>query len=347
MDQRGLFLSTLRREQSSYVPLFPRDLTLGLDSANASTDAVFGQGRYDPELSAACVLSLQRRLASDCTVGCIFTYGLEAFGGVTEFPPKGIPYVKVPPVKDEDTLDSLNPTDITEGYLFKGMRRSCEIVREKRPDLALAVNVPGPMTMAGFARGVETLLMDLMLNPDLADRILVFSVAAIADEMIGMSEGIADAVFFASATDNPDMVGDSFTEHSVPGIRVLTELAHRQGLLSMFHPHGVFSTEDREELLKMSVDTGIDCFQFSEGNEFEYIADACRGRCSVMGGVDAYTTLLLGPDDRIRRDTMRFIDGMRDDPFILSCSCSVNRGLSLDNLKVMADTVHSYNGGSQ
>ena len=344
-DQRESFISTLRCEQHSRVPFFPRDLTLGLDALKVNTDMVFGPGRYDAKLSAECVLELQKMLGHDCTVGCISTYGLEAFGGVTKFPKDGIPYVSQNPFANEKLMEDYNPSQITDCYLFKGMRESCEIVRKKRPDLALFVNIPGPMTMAGFMRGVEQLMMDLMMNPDLAAEILVFSVEAIANEMVGLTDGIADGVFFASTTDNPDMIGDDFLEHSVPGIRVLNDLAHRDGYLTIFHPHGVFSTEDRAEYLDAALAAGADGFQFSESNDPESIGDACRGRCCVLGGLDSYTSLLLGPEKRIRRDTMSFIDTFRDDPYIMTCSCSVNRGLPLDNLRIMADQIAEYNGG--
>ena len=344
-DSRELFISTLKMEQSSYVPLFPRDLTLGMDVPGVRTDSVFGPGTYDHELSARCVLSLRDLLGSDCTVGCIFTYGLEAFGGLTKFPSDGIPYVSEYPFADIGRLDLCEPSEITDGYLFKGMRRSCETVREERPDLALMSNVPGPMTMTGFCRGVETLMMDLVLNPDIAKRLVDFSVRAISEEMIGLSEGIADGVFFASATDNPDMIGDAFLEYTVPAIKELNSKCQSNGLLTVFHPHGIFSTEDREHMLRASIGTGIDGFQFSEGNVAEDVAEICRGRCCILGGVDAYSTLLLGPDSRVVRDTERFLNAMDGMPYIMTCSCSVNRGLPLGNLRIMADTVHRHNGG--
>ena len=345
MTSKDLFISTVECGQKGYVPLFPRDLTLGMDVIPVRTDSIFRRDSYDSELSARCVLALQDYLKSDCTVGCIFTYGLEAFGGLTKFPENGIPYVSGYAFADPENIDRYEPSQILDGYLFKGMRRSCEIVREKIPDMALAVNVPGPVTMAGFARGLETLMMDFALEKGLSDRILRFSVDAIRHEMLGMAEGIADCVFLASASDNPDMIGEDFMTRSIPGVKELTGHARKEGLPMIFHPHGIFSTEDRIEMLEASIGTGIDCFQFSEGNMGMPIAEACRGSCSVAGGVNAYSSLLLGPDKRIIRDTNRFIDEMVDEPYIMTCSCSVNRGLPLSNIKIMADTLHQRNGG--
>ena len=66
-----------------------------------------------------------------------------------------------------------------------------------------------------------------------------------------------------------------------------------------------------------------------------------------MGGVNAYSTLLLGPDERIIRDTRRYIEDLKDECYVAMCSCSVHRGLPLHNIQVMADVVHSYNRGIQ
>ena len=183
MNPRELFVSTLKREQSDKVPFFPRDLTLSLDSLNVPTDAVFGKDTYDSELSARCVLSFQDMIGNDCTVGCVFTYGLDAFGGITKFPKDGLPYVSGYFLNGPEDIDSRTPEQILDGFLFKGMRRSCEIVREKRQDLALTVNVPGPVTMAGFMRGLENLLMDTALNQDLAEKEMKFAADATRAEM--------------------------------------------------------------------------------------------------------------------------------------------------------------------
>ncbi len=341
MDPRELFISTLKMEPTDRIPFFPRDLTLGMDAANIATDSVFGR-EFDAEASARSVIALQRMMRSEATVGTIFCYGLECFGGVTKYSTDGIPYVSGFAFADEENMDRHDPSEIVNG-LVDGFRRSMELVKERIPDVALITNVPGPMTMAGFARGVETLMMDLELNRGFVDRLLKFSTEAISYEMRHMSKDIADGVFYASATDNPDMMGvENYIEYSVPYVKKLTEQVHDDGLLAIYHPHGVFSTDDRSDILKASVDTGVDGFQFSEGNDPEGMILHTHGKCAILGGVNAYSTLLLGPDERIVRDTKRYIEALKDESYIAMCSCSVHRKLPLHNLQVMADTVHSY-----
>ena len=342
MTQRELFIDTLRMEQTEYVPFFPRDLTLGMDAIDVSTGSVFGNG-YNPELSAECVLALQGILGSDATVGCISSYSLEAFGGVMKYSERGIPYASGYPFEDVDRMDLHDPSDIRSGVV-EGMRSASEIVRSKRPDLALVTNIPGPVTISGFARGLETLMMDLLVNKDIADRIVSFCTEVLIEEMEFLSEGISDAVFLASASDNPDMIGeDGYRHYSLKNVKKVSDRVHDNGLMSIYHPHGVFSTDDRQEILRESIGTGIDGFQFSEGNEPEGILGSCDGECAVLGGVTAYTTLLLGPEKRIIRDTDRYLSAMEDSSYIMTCSCSLNRGQPLDNLKIMADHIHRYN----
>ena len=315
-----------------------------MDSLDVSTSSVFGN-RYDSKLSAECVLALQRFLNSDATVGCIAGYSLEAFGGVMKYTDWGVPYASGYPFEDFERLNEYQPSDIRKGFVA-GMRAASEIVRDKRPDLALVTNIPGPVTISGFARGLETLMMDLLTNEDVAEKILDFCTEALIEEMDLLSDGISDVVFLASASDNPDMIGDDdYRRYSLKNIRKINDAIHSRGLPSIYHPHGVFSTDDRQHLLKESVDVGIDGFQFAEGNEPEGILEVCDGKCAVLGGVTAHTTLLLGPEKRIIRDTNRYLSAFGGTSYIMTCSCSLNRGQPLDNLKIMADHLHQYNEG--
>ncbi len=346
MVPRDVLLSVLTGGNCGRIPFLPRDLTLAMDELNIPTSDIFGN-TYNSKLSAECVLALQKRLGHDVTVGCVFSYGLDGIGGKMSHSQYGIPYMSEYAFADPNALDSYDPSDVI-GELQKGMRKSCEIAKEKRPDLALAVNVPGPMTMAGFARGVEPLMMDLVSDSDFAERLLKFSKEMISEEIRYISDGIADAVFFASATDNPDMTGlDGYLEYSVKHVKELVSECHDTELPTIYHPHGVFSTNDRKDILLASLETGTDGFQFSEGNEPEDMLETCKGKCCILGGVNAYSTLLLGPDERIVRDTEKYLDTFRNERYIITCSCSVNRGLPLKNLDVMAKTIHSFNEGMQ
>lgn len=343
-DRRELFLSVLSGSPSKDIPIFLRDLTLGLDALNVDTDAVFGPV-YDSKLSAACVLEMQKRIGHDAVVGCIHTYSMEAFGGITVYPAKGIPYQSDPPFAEIDRMEAYVPEDICDG-LLEGMRESYRIVRRKAPHLAEIMNISGPVNTAGNLRGLEALMMDIILDPDLVSGLLRFSEGVMRSTIEYIGADCADAVFIAAASDNPDMLGlEEFMKMSLPGIRNVTNLCHEMGLPVIFHPHGLFSTEDRREVLRASLDAGVDGFQFAEDNTPSGILRETSGRCCVLGGLDAFNVLLLGPEERIIRSVGSLLDSLFGEDYIMTCSCSLNRGVPIKNVKTMADAARSYCGG--
>lgn len=342
-DRRELFLSVLSGTPSKDIPVFLRDLTLGLDALSVETNAVFG-AKYDAKLSAACVLELQKRIGHDAVVGCIHTYSLEAFGGTTVYPANGIPYLSDPPFANIDQMYGYVPEDICD-ELLKGMRESYRIVRSKAPHLAEIMNIGGPMNTAGNLRGLETLMMDIILNPDLVSELMEFSEGIMKSTAEYIGADCADAVFLAAASDNPDMLGlEDFMRISLPGIKNMTNFCHGMGLPVIFHPHGLFSTEDRKEVLRASLNTGVDGFQFAEDNVPSGILKETSGKCCVLGGLDAFNALLLGPEERINRSVNSLLDSLFGEDYIMTCSCSLNRGVPIENVRTMMDATRAYCG---
>ena len=340
MNQRENFLARLKREGSEYTPVFLRDLTLGLDATGLKTTDVAGED-YNAEESARSVLALQNIIGHDAVVGCISTYGRSTLGGKTKFPEYGIPHVVTHPFEDISKMEHHHPSEIYD-TLLKGTKKSYSLVRQKAPELAVVLNTGGPVTVAGGLRGLEQFMLDIHTEPKIAHDLMKFGEGMIKIMIETLYEH-SDVVFLASASDNPDMIGpDVFREISLGSVKKITDFTHDLGLPVIFHPHGVFSTEDRTDILKGSIDTGIEGFQFAEGNEPEGILEQTKGRCSILGGVDIATTLLLGPEDRIKRDTLRYLDACKDGDHILMCSCSLHRGIPINNVKTMVDTVREF-----
>ncbi|MFA6803254.1 MAG: uroporphyrinogen decarboxylase family protein [Candidatus Methanomethylophilaceae archaeon] len=341
MTPRENFVSRILMRGSERTPVFLRDLTLGLDVNNTPTDAVFGK-EYDSRESARCVLALQNTLGQDAVVGCIHTYSLEAFGGITKYPSDGIPYLSGAPFDDITKMNEHDPDDIRDRLLI-GMRDSYRIVRKKAPDLAVVMNISGPVNTAGNLRGIETFLMDTMINPDIAYAITEFSTRVMKSTIEFIGPENCDTVYIAAASDNPDMLGPKdFRRYSLTHMRDITRFVHGLELPLVFHPHGTFSTSDRADLLADSIETGIDGFQFAENNEPLGILKQTKDKCSILGGVDAFTTLLMGPEKRITRDTNIFLDVLGKEDYVLTCSCSLNRGLPIRNVKTMIEAVRDY-----
>ena len=340
LTPKECFRRRLRMEETEYVPVFPRDLTLGIDAAGLRFDDF---NVFDPKVSARCVLELQKMCGHDVTVGHIQVRELGAFGGKITRSTNGMPQLAVAPFADIERMDEFQPEDGLDNMFWK-RKESMEITSKTRPDLGLVFNTGAPFGTSMGLRGIEQFLMDSMLNPEIVDRLFVFG-SRLAN--LYVEEGVTedtDAVFLAAAYDNPDIVGDEiFSKYSVPGVKGIVKTSHDLGYPIIFHPHGVFSTDDRHGLLAQCVDTGVDGMQFAESNEPEgFLYPEVDGKCAVLGGLDAYTSLLLGNPKRIFRDCDRNMDVLEGHAYIPMCSCSLHVGMPIESLRLMVEAYHTY-----
>ena len=151
---------------------------------------------------------------------------------------------------------------------------------------------------------------------------------------------VCDGIMLPGAYDNVDLVGmDNLKRYCIPSLESTNRAIGRYGLPVIFHPHGVLTEGHGIEALEMFLGLGYDCIYYGEDNDHRRIGELTQGRCSVMGGVDTASTIYLGPDERVVKDTWNVIAQMEGRNFTFTCSCSVDYGLDRGRLKLMMDTV--------
>ena len=337
------FISCVRSSGHEYVPMFLRDLTLALDVTKVRTTDIFTKD-YDHKLSAAAVKAFREFCGQDAVVGCIHSaaFNVEAFGGKMKVPEYGIPSVIEHPFENIVEIPDIS---VEPSGKAMGAIRSYSLVRKSMPDVAVVANVEGPLTKTGTITGIETMIMYMENEKDLMDDIVSLCLAHTYSFLEKLdADGSVDCVFLASATDNPDMFGyEAYSDHSLRWVRRMTDRIHKLGYPVIFHPHGVFTTTDTKKIFDETIRTGIGGFQFAEENDPREIVSRINGRCSVLGGTDVVPTLLNGPGDKIRKETLRYIDSCKSANHVFMCSCSLHRATPLENVKIMSDTVHEYN----
>ncbi|WP_049796330.1 uroporphyrinogen decarboxylase family protein [Methanomassiliicoccus luminyensis] len=343
MNSRELFRSHMMSEDAGKRPIFLFDLSLGMDVLNVPTPTVYPQGRLDGELGGRSILALQRHLGHDAVVGSYQSIDFAAFGGKKEFPERGIPYVSKAPFEDATSLYRHDPSEI-EGFMG-GTKASFSTVRKGAPDVALLMNIPAPMSTAVPLRGLQTFLMDLYLDPGLARDLIRFGGEVSKITIEGVSaETDLDAVLLTAAFDNIDLIGpDALRSFSFGELRGSMSNIRKLGLPIVFHPHSVFTSDEAgAQILSEMIGMGVDCLYYGESNDPGKMVSLIDGKCSIMGGIDTFTTICLGPDDRVARDVNDCLGHFDDVSYIFTCSCSVDRGLPLGRMKLMADAVRSY-----
>ena len=222
--------------------------------------------------------------------------------------------------------DKLYRTDVNEmTSICPEQRRSFGYIREKDPEFCIGVSSPSPMSLGCQLRGYEAFVMESITEPDYIN-----------------DEDLANYSMITSAFDIPEVFGpDYYREKIVPTYKDSVELARSYGLSTLIHPHGCLTDEDGSDNLDRIVGTGVDSIYFGENNDVYRLADHCRGKVSLIGGVDSFTTIFLGDEERIRKDVGSFVDAFKDMPYIMSCSCSVESFLPTEKMRIMVDCTRS------
>lgn len=344
MNGRERFLSALRLETPDLPPVFLRDLTLGLDQSGLTTPEVCA-GDYDARKAAESVLALHQRLGQDAVVGCIHYVGMEveALGGEVRFPERGIPSVVRHPFQDAADA-TFEPLDLRRGP-FPQVIECYRLVSQQLPDTALVCNLEGPLTRAALLRGMENLALDMHFDPGLASSLVSYATELGEDYLREVaSRADLDCSFIAAASDNPDIFGrEAFLEHTIPGVARLRRAAEGIGIPTVFHPHGNLSSRENLPLMDEVVATGTEGFQFAEGNDEKVLKAKFGGRMALLGGIDAFSTLLLGPPNKIARETEGYLRTFRPwKGYVFMCSCSLHRGMPLEHMDHMMRCVREF-----
>ncbi len=338
---RESFLNTLKGERQERVPTFVRDMTLGMDVLNVRTTDVYGDS-FDPELSARCIAAFQGFTGQDAVIGCTHSaaFLVEQFGGRMKYPEYGIPVPLEHPLGGRRDFAGIETAP--RGKMLSALE-SYKIVRRKLPDTAVVLNVTGPLTKAGVIAGVEYISMLIESDRDVLRDLLALcfdNLSAVVEKTA--YDGSCDAGILASATDNPDLFGpDAFRDVVVPEVRRYAGVFHRKGLPVIFHPHGTFASEDRD-MARDILESGCDGFHFPENNDRQLLRERLGGRVCLLGGTDIVPTLLDGDRGNIVSETRGYLETFKECQYVFMPSCSLHRGVPLDGVKWMCETVRDF-----
>ena len=126
-------------------------------------------------------------------------------------------------------------------------------------DLAILGNITGPLTKASVLMDINILSLALNDDMDFVKDVILIGTESTKSYLEMICDDI-DAVFLASASDNPSLFGiEKVNGISVPYVKGLSDYIHGMDSYSIYHPHGDYTSG---ELMDPLVATGIDCFPF-------------------------------------------------------------------------------------
>ncbi len=341
--EREEALSYFLHQNHGAVPTFLYDTSLCSAVTGISTAEIFRDNGYNPELAAKAIAGSMSYLGHDMSVGSLKTVDYRVFGSEMRYKDNAPMMTVKRAFEDPTELYRHTPeeSDCQSQHAYaKGVLK----IRELKPDAIIAGTVPAPFSVGCMLRGLEPMLMDVMSEPDYVKELLTFAgqmCSIIGDIMI--TEGDPDFGIITGAFDNPDLIHlDSIRELCLPGVERQFRIIDEHHIPKVYHPHGHLTKGIGLELLDDYQRIGFDCLYYGENNEHSSMRELCSDRFSLMGGVDTFTTIYIGDDDRVVSDTRDVLTAMKGIPFVFSCSCSVDGDLDVRKMKMMIDTVRSF-----
>jgi MtaA/CmuA family methyltransferase len=247
--------------------------------------------------------------------------------------------------EDIDSKELYDPYDLKESeWLRKGIVDTIIAVREINDTGALTSGWSwGPITTAGFLRGVETFLMDTVLEPELAHKVMKKSTALVDGVMRIGSEG-GDYIWLPDPTASGTVINaQTFDEFCAPYLsKTVKDWKADLKVPVIYHVCG-----DTIPVMKEIVATGVDVLSLDHAVDIAEARSIVGNDFTLFGNVHPITTLWNGTPADIRRESLECIQkaGLNG-RFILSGGCEVTRDTSIENVRAMVDAgkSHKYKG---
>ena len=301
--------------------------------------------RYDAKLSAKLADDFNKQTGSDFCFSPLETPAMFMDLGVEVSQPDDnygnvlSAYWKEPEDVDKKELyDPMNPKESV--MMRKGIVDKIDAYRKVNSTGALVSGWAwGVITTAGFLRGVETLLMDVALEPELAHK-------AIAKAMV-----LSDGVTRAGSTDTdyfwiPDPTAsgtvidlDTFKTFDLPYTKKMVDAWKAEYKVPViYHVCG-----DTMPIMDAIPDTHIDILSTDHAIDLAEARKVVKDRICLMGNVHPIDTLWNGSADAVKKESLVCIEKAgKDGKFILAGGCEVPRDTPVANIKAMVDAAKSY-----
>ena len=245
------------------------------------------------------------------------------------------------PIKDPERLSDLVPPDPCAEWRFETLRAA---VRRFKGQKAILFRLRDAYSLPRYLRGMENLMMDLVLNPDLVRDLVQISVDHYTCMAYRAAELGAD-VFWTSDdycdNNGPIMGPRRWREFFLPGLRRLVQNLKDAGYPFIKHCDGYVNP-----ILPDMVDAGIDCIDpidADAGVDLAVVKAAYGDRVAIKGGVPVGSVLSEGtPEDAVASVKGCLRAAAPDGGYILSSSSDITASVRSENYAAMLEALREF-----
>lgn len=208
-------------------------------------------------------------------------------------------------------------------------------VEERVPLLSY---VPGPFTLSGVLYGVDSLMLDILRNPDFIHELNTFTTLAskrFAEAKI--NHGV-DVVVVADPTSSTSLISpDMFEEFSLPYLKEVILSINEVEAIPSIHICG-----KTDLILEKMADTKAKIIEVDSMIDLNEAKKRVGDKTCLMGNVDTSTLLSGNPSD-VEKEVKDCIYQVGEEGgFILSSGCEVPLNTPIENIKAMVHATKAH-----
>lgn len=232
-------------------------------------------------------------------------------------------------VLPEPTLDGYTFPDPRPDMFFNGIAKKIELSGDRFRVYSIGFSL---FERAWTLRGMENLLMDMIINPDFVKDLF----RAIADyniaQMTKALEYDIDAIHYGDdwGQQHGLIMGPKlWHEFIYPELKRMYKVAKDHGKRVSIHSCG-----DVDELFDSLVEIGLDCFNPFQPEVMDVysLMKQYKGRLSFHGGMSTQKTLPYGTTADVREETKRLLQSGRSGNYIFAPAHAVEGDVPLENM---------------
>lgn len=296
------------------------------------------QYRENPEITAKCHIQFVEKYGVD---GILFDVDTALIASAIGVP---VDYPEDEPARTHnmflnslDEIDKLEDIDISSNFRIQHSLETVKILKKYfNKEIFIRGNCDqAPFSLACSMRMPAYFMMDLMMDPEKAIRLVEYAARMCLQFIRLMAEAGVDMVSNGDSPAGPSMISpDMYRQFAYPFEQRMMEATHRFDLPYLLHICG-----NTNLILNQLAEMNLDAVELDYKTPIENIHACFQNRSTLFGTIDPSGILALGTPKDVRRETRKILSVYKNDPrLVIGAGCAIPPNTPEKNIRVIIQT---------
>jgi len=234
-------------------------------------------------------------------------------------------------------IDRLEDIDISKSVRIQ---HSIEVMKILRKHFGKEIFLRGncdqaPFSLACCMRSPANFMMDLLLDPESAKRLIKYTEKVTAQFIRLMAGAGVDMVSNGDSPAGPSMISpEMYKEFAFDAEKLMLDTAHECGVPYLLHICG-----NTNVILNHMADLNLDAVELDYLTSIDKIYDNFKDRTALFGTVDPSGVIALGSTDDVRREVLSIKEKYKDNPrLVIGAGCAIPPIAPEENIRALIET---------